>query len=320
MTVGWLRELASSPWFYVGIAATAVLSIAISRHRRRRFVDKSKFSQGRCPAALLADPVTCLSDAVAEVSLLINSGAVCHPAEIVSLLRGTKAVKQIVLVPAALDAIQDLLSAKPSMRADERQLWNDVLNKSRWLNALDARRKAKFSDENPSDVALLEQLWSLAGLTGSFERRSEQWNAIGFQGLDPSTDFRGGGLLALDHIVSFAEHHNAVLKEMMAFNKVQQDDGETSWYLTAVVSIQFTVQLLSQRDHPFHLKQLRTLYGCGNEKKNETEGGSGSALDGITVLHHELMLHFKKEWERDLPHVMEYNQYMPKVYGAFFSP
>lgn len=39
-------------------------------------------------------------------------------------------------------------------------------------------------------------------------RFSTQWQQIGFQGKDPSTDFRAMGLLALDNLYYFAEKYN----------------------------------------------------------------------------------------------------------------
>lgn len=31
-------------------------------------------------------------------------------------------------------------------------------------------------------------------------RKSKQWEILGFQGSDPATDFRGGGILSLDSL------------------------------------------------------------------------------------------------------------------------
>jgi len=37
------------------------------------------------------------------------------------------------------------------------------------------------------------------------DRRTDQWQKIGFQGDDPSTDFRGMGMLGLDQLIFFAQ-------------------------------------------------------------------------------------------------------------------
>ena len=65
--------------------------------------------------------------------------------------------------------------------------------------ALDAlRRKAlqPFDDSDPRHLLALETLWHCAFPGGlhpqPFERTSKQWSQLGFQGLDPCTDLRGG--------------------------------------------------------------------------------------------------------------------------------
>ena len=38
------------------------------------------------------------------------------------------------------------------------------------------------------------------------------WTALGFQGTDPLTDFRGGGLLSLQQLAFFAENYTAQVR------------------------------------------------------------------------------------------------------------
>lgn len=47
-------------------------------------------------------------------------------------------------------------------------------------------------------------------------RFSTQWQKIGFQGKDPSTDFRAMGLLALDNLFYFAEKYNGNVQRIIA--------------------------------------------------------------------------------------------------------
>ncbi|KAH9259761.1 hypothetical protein BASA81_002183 [Batrachochytrium salamandrivorans] len=64
----------------------------------------------------------------------------------------------------------------------------------------------QFSHEH--DMEMLEELWNSLKpgqeLQGGNPRRSQSWGEIGFQGVDPATDFRGGGLLALENLRYFA--------------------------------------------------------------------------------------------------------------------
>uniref|UniRef100_A0A0K0FQ21 ELMO domain-containing protein n=1 Tax=Strongyloides venezuelensis TaxID=75913 RepID=A0A0K0FQ21_STRVS len=68
-------------------------------------------------------------------------------------------------------------------------------------------RTKKYDSDNESHEKKLYELWSLLKdgeeLT---DRRSRQWEDIGFQGNDPATDFRGMGLLGLEQLVYFAKN------------------------------------------------------------------------------------------------------------------
>lgn len=223
------------------------------------------------------------------------------------------------------------------------------------LRALNVERATPFDKDNRAHVNLLQQLWMATGKPASaYNRLGPQWGSIGFQGEDPVTDLRGGGVLALRQLVHFAQVHNAAFREMLAYTERVQREGKHSWYLLAVVSIQLSTQLLLEQDHPFYLPHLEMLYdtvrlgpaadtsaksvsrrslaaqkqvSLATPAAAETAAfwdsceSSITAEAGLFALHHALLLHFKTCWERDEPHVMEYNTYMPtKVFGTFFTP
>eukprot|EP00741_Cyanophora_paradoxa_P019903 tig00021178_g19208.t1 len=76
--------------------------------------------------------------------------------------------------------------------------------------------RVPYSSERPDHEALLMRLWRTAfpgvALTA---RRSAQWSKLGFQGMDPATDFRGMGLLGLHNLVYFVEGYPAVVREVL---------------------------------------------------------------------------------------------------------
>ena len=82
-------------------------------------------------------------------------------------------------------------------------LLKDGLIKIRAYNKLvieiEELRSRKFSFDSPHDSELIFDLWSsLKGTTDKLDNRiTKRWSEIGFQGNDPSTDFRGMGLLSL---------------------------------------------------------------------------------------------------------------------------
>lgn len=51
---------------------------------------------------------------------------------------------------------------------------------------------------------ILKHLWTLS-FNSPPQLTSQDWVSIGFQGQDPSTDFRGGGLYSLQQIINFAQ-------------------------------------------------------------------------------------------------------------------
>ncbi|GET89548.1 hypothetical protein, conserved [Leishmania tarentolae] len=223
------------------------------------------------------------------------------------------------------------------------------------LRALNVERATPFDKDNCSHMNLLQQLWMAAGKpVTTYSPQGPHWASIGFQGVDPVTDLRGGGILGLRQLVHFAQTHNTAFREMLAYNERVQREGKHSWYLLAVVSIQLTTQLMIEQDPPLHVAHLEMIYdtlrlgAAGDatvktvsrralaEQKGVKLGSTGAAATatfwefckswcsaeaGMFALHHALLLHFKECWTRDEPHVMEYNTYMAaKVFSTFFTP
>ena len=65
---------------------------------------------------------------------------------------------------------------------------------SRELKRLHGARKMTFNPERPSHEQLLRMTWR-ALRDDAYVRSGEGWKEIGFQGNDPLTDVRAGGLL-----------------------------------------------------------------------------------------------------------------------------
>lgn len=62
---------------------------------------------------------------------------------------------------------------------------------------------------------MLEDLWQQLmdePLNGMI---SKQWSQIGFQGEDPSTDFRGMGLLGLENLLYFATYYQEPARHIL---------------------------------------------------------------------------------------------------------
>ncbi|CAC9497224.1 conserved hypothetical protein [Leishmania infantum JPCM5] len=243
--------------------------------------------------------------------------------------------------------------ATPALQV-EYNLFAQMVAADVTLRALSVERATPFDKDNRSHMNLLQQLWMAAGKPATtYSPLGQHWASIGFQGVDPVTDLRGGGVLALRQLVHFAQAHNTAFREMLAYNERVQREGKHSWYLLAVVSIQLTTQLMLEQDHPLHVAHLEMIYdtlclGAAGDATAKAAGrravagqkgvrlGSTRAADtaafwefcksarsaeaGMFALHHALLLHFKECWTRDEPHVMEYNTYMSaKVFSTFFT-
>ncbi|KAG5476769.1 hypothetical protein CUR178_03954 [Leishmania enriettii] len=248
---------------------------------------------------------------------------------------------------------QQSSSATPALQV-EYSLFAQMVAADVSLRALGVERSTPFDKENRSHVNLLQQLWMATGKPASaYSPLGPQWGIIGFQGTDPVTDLRGGGVLALRQLVHFAQVHNAAFRQMLAYNERVQREGKHSWYLLAVVSIQLTAQLMLEQDHPLHVPHLELLYdtlrlgAAGDATAKAVSRRALAAQKGVTLsstsaadtaafwdsctsacsaeagmfaLHHALLLHFNECWTRDEPHVMEYNTYMPaRVFSTFFT-
>jgi len=73
------------------------------------------------------------------------------------------------------------------------------------ITRLDKVREISFDHSNEVHLVLLRKLWERLCPDTELEGPiTKQWSDIGFQGSDPSTDFRGMGLLSLENLVFFA--------------------------------------------------------------------------------------------------------------------
>lgn len=76
------------------------------------------------------------------------------------------------------------------------------------LHALKAEltsQKRAFDGNDAAHLALLRQLWEAFYPNTAFRLRDDAWMRLGFQGSDPTTDFRGMGCLALRELVHFSQ-------------------------------------------------------------------------------------------------------------------
>ncbi|KYR02260.1 engulfment and cell motility ELM family protein [Tieghemostelium lacteum] len=105
------------------------------------------------------------------------------------------------------------------------------------------RKAVVFNKDSPEHDSILMRLWTACYPQVKLENRvSEQWKLIGFQGTDPSTDFRGTGIFGLENLVYFAENHTEKFKKIIQ-NQIDRKDRE---YPTCTAGINITQMLTNE--------------------------------------------------------------------------
>ncbi|CDW82828.1 engulfment and cell motility elm family protein [Stylonychia lemnae] len=66
---------------------------------------------------------------------------------------------------------------------------------------------------------------------------SDEWTKIGFQGKNPRTDFRGGGILGLQSLRYFTQNYNEIYQEMI--------NDKTETFFTAITGINIAHSILT---------------------------------------------------------------------------
>ena len=110
------------------------------------------------------------------------------------------------------------------------------------LDAIRADLKTPFDEATHG--ALLKRLWK-AGLDGPFERRSQKWQLLGFQGADPTTDLRACKLLGLKTFLTFLEASPFYAEAILASRRITGDfdPRKPGFYPVACAGIEVTAFL-----------------------------------------------------------------------------
>ena len=88
---------------------------------------------------------------------------------------------------------------------------------------LEEDRKTMHDSSDQAHEAMLMKLWENVFPKKKLQSRiSSQWGDLGFQGKDPSTDFRGGGLLGLRHLLYISSAHKKEFRSIISqYNKTE---------------------------------------------------------------------------------------------------
>ncbi|KAF3517155.1 hypothetical protein DY000_02061824, partial [Brassica cretica] len=110
------------------------------------------------------------------------------------------------------------------------------------LLTLQSRIDVAYDSSIPQHQEALRDLWKLAfpeeELHGIV---SEQWKEMGWQGKDPSTDFRGGGFISLENLLFFAKNFPKSFQDLL---RKQVGDRSVWEYPFAVAGVNITFMLI----------------------------------------------------------------------------
>ncbi|XP_024019971.1 ELMO domain-containing protein A isoform X1 [Morus notabilis] len=114
------------------------------------------------------------------------------------------------------------------------------------LQRLQERLHVPFDETRPDHQEALRALWFAAfpdiALKGLI---SEQWKDMGWQGPNPSTDFRGCGYISLENLLFFARTYPASFRRLL----FKQDGKRATWeYPFAVAGINVSFMLIQMLD------------------------------------------------------------------------
>uniref|UniRef100_A0A0D3BWP3 ELMO domain-containing protein n=1 Tax=Brassica oleracea var. oleracea TaxID=109376 RepID=A0A0D3BWP3_BRAOL len=110
------------------------------------------------------------------------------------------------------------------------------------LQRLQNRMEVAYDTSIPQHQEALKGLWKLSFPEEELHAIvSEQWKEMGWQGKDPSTDFRGGGFISLENLLYFAKRFPKSFQDLL---RKQVGDRSVWEYPFAVAGINITFMLI----------------------------------------------------------------------------
>jgi len=114
------------------------------------------------------------------------------------------------------------------------------------LQRLKRRVETTFDPKREDHQEALKALWYAAFPGREFHGLiSEQWKDMGWQGKDPSTDFRGAGFISLENLLFFAKTYPKSFQRLL---QKQQGNRATWEYPFAVAGVNIMFMLIQMLD------------------------------------------------------------------------
>ncbi|CAN6618280.1 hypothetical protein TRVA0_007S01552 [Trichomonascus vanleenenianus] len=142
---------------------------------------------------------------------------------------------------------------------------------------------------------------------GSNNTPRRDWVSMGFQGKDPTTDFRATGAFGVACFHAFATGTPAeeVRQMLEQSGSLNNKDLTMPWYSLALVSVHMSQHLISQ----YRCSEPRFTYlvverlvaqGSANTRGESEQGVSEAFRDTVLRLHRGLLTGFHRHWLREV--------------------
>ncbi|CAN6461109.1 unnamed protein product [Victoria cruziana] len=130
--------------------------------------------------------------------------------------------------------------------SDARASFDLTPLQERCLYRLKNRIEVTYDSSRPEHQEALRALWSVAFPKEELhDLVSDQWKQMGWQGKDPSTDFRGGGFISLENLLFFGKTYPKSFQVLLR----KQDGSRVMWeYPFAVAGVNITFMLIQMLD------------------------------------------------------------------------
>jgi len=154
-----------------------------------------------------------------------------------------------------------LLTNIPQLRSKEPQPSKQALDV---LDYLKHTASIPYDTSNIEHESILQDTWNLLmPYTPLPDRITSMWGAIGFQGRDPATDFRGTGELGLRVLHHFAKQHNFEAKRILRQSHELLPVDAVYPFACAIINLTDTLLKLAVA-HPGTIGELLTFSGASN--------------------------------------------------------
>lgn len=265
-----------------------------------------------------------------------------------SFARSVRKSKQLIAASADLfppklfnvcTASESICSTKKISQSKQLVVCNisHCLRSIRFVNAVilqcQSLSKVQFQKDNMNHHSQLMQFWknmkpelTLTPILRSDEVNnisSDDWGEVGFQGVDPTTDFRGMGLFGLIQLIFFSETRpkeaKAILFESMHPRRF------FPFAATGINISAFAMELLWE--NRLHSTILNALERIDNNSSYSFDDGPSSSEQlvslGCNAVHEvycDIYIEFNRLWvERDPVNIMEFQSVFAEVKNIMHS-